>query len=324
MRVTATQTYRMHLGFVRPHGVDLPASTDSPNYVDIDDIYADNPSMISLLDSGKATIGGFNKDASEEVGQTEINEHVLGIYTCSGFSNIPGAISGGTSCSILAGATEPYDLRAKNYFKFFVDGDINDPVYEVTFYITKGIYNATSLAATLNNNATFTEHLVATVSGGNKALVETRSKGASSFVIAQIPDLAAGADANDYVQFPTVTPTTAPTGTATRIVFNITGPTGSGLHRARVNAAAFTTDYGSGDTPTAGAFVQVARKGTIVTGLYSAGALALLEADENGDVDVEIADVTHADTPVWLGLLKPSGYGATAVVPTARTSVVNS
>ncbi len=323
MIVTATRTYQIHLGFVKPQGITLPSVGSSPNFIEIEDIYADNSSMIGMVESGDALIGGFNKDASEFVGQTELNEHLLGLFVSSAFSNSPGAILGGTSASILSGATEPYDLRYKNYFQFLVDGTLSSPVYQVSIIVEKGIYTASTLSAQLNSIADFSEHLVASVSGGTNVLIEARSKGASSFVVSKVPDRAPLADGNDVTAFPVTAPTTPATGTATQVVFNIVGPTGQGLHKAKVNLAAFTTVYGSGDTPSAGAFVQVARKGKIVSGLYTAGALAVVESDENGDIDVEIADVTHADNPVFLGTLPITGYGF-AQVSTARTSISNS
>jgi hypothetical protein len=321
MRVTATRTYPFHLGFVSPNGVTLPAVGSSPNYVDIKDIYADHLSMIAMVSRGDATIGSFSRDASDQIGQTELNEHLLGLYSCSFPTNTPGNISGGTSAAMVSTNAEPYNLRAKNYFKFYVDGSLSSPVYTVEVYVQKGLYTATTLAQALNADATFATHLVASVSGGTKVQVQTRSKGASSFIVAQDSALAPLADANDILDFPTTTPTSAATGTASRIAALLLGPTGVGLHKAKIKVAAYTTDAGSGDVVTAGAFLQVVRNGTVVSGLYTAGAEAVVQADADGVIDVEIADVTHADTPVYLGFRALDNYDFALIPSTAGTRV---
>jgi len=325
MKVTATQSYEIHLGFVLPNGVQLPAVGASPNYVEIDDIYADNEHLIALKDAGKLTISGFDKDSALVVGATELNEHLLGLFSFAFPKNTPGAISGGTSASIVSANDEAYDLRAKNYFRFLVDGTLSDPVFDLEVTVAAGIYTAATLVNALNGDATFTEHLVASVSGGTKVQVECRSKGGTSFVVAAVPVLGPLADANDNLGFPTAAPSVAGTGTASNITAQAVGPTNVGMHRAKLYVAAYTTDSGGGDVVSAGAFIQVPKKGTIISGIYQAGVEAVVETDQDGYIDIEIADVTHADNPVFLGFRALTGYDF-AIIPTGggtRVSVAN-
>ncbi len=324
MKITATRTYVIHLGFVEPNGIDLPIVTASPNYVVVDDKYADFDSLQELIINGDVTIGEFQKDPSQDVGQVELNEHLLGLYSCE-YTNTPGDINGVFgSASIVSGNNEPFDLRAYNYFRFYIDGDINNPVYTIDISVTKGIYTSLSLVNELNGNSDFTEHLVASVSGGNKVQIETRSQGTSSFVVAQPSLLGPLADGNDKLNFPTTAPSVAGIGTASNITATLVGPTGVGVHKAKIVFGVYTADSPS-TTLSATPFVQVVKKGTVLSNLYTPNTTLEIEADSDGQIDIEVADPAHTDNPLFLGFDAPTGYNF-AIVPSgggARKQIAN-
>jgi hypothetical protein len=292
------------LGFVEPFGKPLPHNVQ----VFLEDEWLQHKAMQALVDAGDVVIVQYGTSGTEVVTRDEYLELSQGIYK----GTIAGDANGITSTNPMVLAT----LTSVTESAFDFDRDCKlafnvDSLVDIVVSIPKGFYTQATLAALIQADSEFAEHLVA-AAAANAVKITGKTYGVNA-KIEIVAQSAIEVDANTVIAFPAASAAVV-TAEAEVITVTAKGATGEPAQNAGVKLTVH--DAGAAGNPVNTCQFQRITKG--VATLYSHELVSY--TDGEGEVEVEIIDPGVAN--IFVQLDPPSADYFLANTPSARVQVV--